>query len=153
MCMHRPRTAGIGIVVLCQLVWVSPSWSWVSADDSTPAPQAKKEAADGKAIRALIQQLGDDSFEKREAADKRLAEIGEPALEHLEKVMKAGDLEVRARASDLIHAIRKSFIHELRRFDGHTRDKGAEATRVAVSTDGKFLVTAGSGMLRYWEIQ
>jgi WD40 repeat protein len=152
MCLYRPATVTMGIAILCPLLLVSVSW--VLADDKPPAPEGKKEAADEKTLRALIAQLGDESFDKREAAAKRLAEIGEPALKLIESaVEQAGDPEVRARATALVRVIAKSFLQELRRFDGHTRDKGGEATRVAVSSDGKFLVTAGSGMVRYWEIE
>jgi hypothetical protein len=73
------------------------------AQDVTPTPQAKKDAPDEKAIRALIAQLGDDSFDKREAAQKALAAIGLPAFELLRKASTdAADLESRERASQLV---------------------------------------------------
>jgi hypothetical protein len=51
---------------------------------NSPKPQSKKDAVDETTVRALIKQLGDESFEKREAADKRLVAIGEPALDQLQ---------------------------------------------------------------------
>ena len=54
---------------------------------------------DEKTLRALITQLGDASFDKREAANKRLADIGAPALLLLKKTAKeSDDAEVRERA-------------------------------------------------------
>jgi hypothetical protein len=52
-----------------------------------------------KEISKLIQDLGDDSFQTREKASKRLLEIGEPALPALQKALKSEDAEVRWRAS------------------------------------------------------
>src|SRR5262245_46951460 len=51
-------------------------------------------------IEALIKQLSDDSFVKREAASKALEKIGKPALAALRKAAEdSNDLEVRDRAS------------------------------------------------------
>ena len=66
-------------------------------------PGTKKDVPDEKAIRALITQLGDESFQKREEAQKRLAAVGPPALELLRKAAKdAADLETRNRAAQLV---------------------------------------------------
>ena len=63
-------------------------------------------SVDEKAIRALIAQLSDDAFVKREAAQKRLAEIGGLALELLKKAAKESpDAETRERATQLIELI------------------------------------------------
>src|SRR5437588_9931913 len=56
----------------------------VSAVGITAQPKpAAENKIDDKESHALIEKLGDDSFEKREAANKRLARIGEPALTFL----------------------------------------------------------------------
>jgi WD40 repeat protein len=76
-----------------------------AGQDASPPPQAKKEV-DEKAIRALIADLGDESFVKREAANKALAAMGRPALPLLRKTAaEAADLEVRERASQLVRTI------------------------------------------------
>jgi hypothetical protein len=64
-------------------------------------------AADPEAeIARLVKQLGDDDFDQREAATKRLAEIGEPALDTLRKAAaSSNDAEIRARVARLIAAI------------------------------------------------
>jgi hypothetical protein len=62
-----------------------------------------KEAA---RVTRLIEQLGDDEFETREAATKALAKVGEPALPALRKASAASaDLEVRRRAARLVEVI------------------------------------------------
>jgi hypothetical protein len=106
--------------------------------------QAAENKINEKMIRSLIAELGNDSYERREAAAKRLAEIGEPALKPLENAaQKDSDPEVRSRARELMRVIDKSSLQEVRRFDGHAHDKYPIATRVAVSPDGKHIVTAG----------
>jgi len=73
---------------------------------SAPGAQEKKEPVDEKIIRALISDLGHESFDKRDAAQKRLLEIGRPALELLKKAAKeSADAESRLRATDLIDEI------------------------------------------------
>ena len=49
-------------------------------------------------VEDMVKQLGDDSYEKREAAEKRLEEIGEPALPALRAAAESEDAEVRAKA-------------------------------------------------------
>jgi uncharacterized protein (TIGR03067 family) len=63
----------------------------------------KKEA---EKIDRLIEQLGDDDFEKREAASNELDSIGEPAASALRKaVASSQDAEIRRRAETIIGAI------------------------------------------------
>src|SRR5689334_17978010 len=88
---------------------------WVLCDRTAltqeAAPQKAKDAAeqkgvDPKVIGALVAQLGDDAFDKREAAEKELAKIGLPALELLRKTATDGaDLEARERAARLARQI------------------------------------------------
>jgi uncharacterized protein (TIGR03067 family) len=68
------------------------------------ADSGKKEQAEK--IARLIQQLGDDDFEKREAASKELDSIGETAISALRKVVASSpDAEIRRRAETIIGAI------------------------------------------------
>ena len=53
----------------------------------------------------LIRQLGEDSFERREAAQKRLEEIGKPAVERLRAALVDPDMEVSTRSRTLLAAI------------------------------------------------
>jgi hypothetical protein len=56
-------------------------------------------------IARLVEQLGSPRFEEREAADKALEKIGEPALEALRGTARSSDAEVRRRAVELVKAI------------------------------------------------
>jgi len=57
-------------------------------------------------IQCLIQQLGDNSYAKRGAANRELQSIGEPALDALRKAAAAtDDAEVRGRAERIIEAV------------------------------------------------
>ena len=79
------------------------------AQSISTTPDEKKDLADDKALRALIAQLADESFDIREAAQKRLAAVGEPALPLLHMVAKESkDLEARERLRQLIESISSS---------------------------------------------
>jgi hypothetical protein len=56
-----------------------------------PFVPAVADDPDAKQIALLVKQLGDDDFDKREAASKRLAEIGAPALAALQKATTSDD--------------------------------------------------------------
>ena len=62
---------------------------------------------DGEKIRALIRQLGDDSFETREKATQALIAQGEPAVPFLQAALKSTDLEVVHRAERCLQTIVK----------------------------------------------
>ena len=63
-------------------------------------------ALDDAEIARLVKQLGDDDFDKREAATSRLKEIGEPALDALHKAETSNDAEVRRRAVDIARMVK-----------------------------------------------
>lgn len=57
-------------------------------------------------ISKLIRLLGDDVFESREAAQRKLEAIGEPALDALRKAaLGSDDVELKTRAKQLIQSI------------------------------------------------
>jgi WD40 repeat protein len=101
-----------------------------------------------KEIERLVKQLGSDDFEERQAATKRLTEIGEPALDALVRALKSNDLEARRRAEAIIALV-------------DTRLYGPELSLIAddlwvwsvsISVDGKHLLTSGnSATLRLWD--
>jgi WD40 repeat protein len=124
----------------------------VHAQDVKTKPQAQKHAVDEKTIRALIAQLGDDSFDKREAAGRRLADIGEPARKLLEQAAKENkDAEVRERARLLVDDFITRYFVEVRHFGG-SEGNGTWITRVAVTRDGRQAVAAGFAALRSWDL-
>jgi WD40 repeat protein len=119
-----------------------------------PKPaQAKPDAVNPQTIRDLIGQLGHNSFGKREAADKDLVAIGEPALELLRQAARKNtDTEVRLRAARVARAIETSLFREVRLFKGHAGGSFPWVTRVVVTPDGSQAVSAGFDALRSWDL-
>lgn len=150
----RYRRAGIGaaaiaaVLAACQLLAVAGK-----AQETPKARQAKKDAVDQKTIRALIAQLGDNSFDQREKANKRLEAIGEPALELLQRAAKENaDPEVRERVAMLISQITKGFFAQVRTYGGPVNKQIPWTTRVVVTPDGKRAVAVGYAALRSWDL-
>jgi hypothetical protein len=65
---------------------------------ATAAPPSTQPAE----ITNLIRQLGDDSYAARQAALRRLREIGKPAIPGLQQAIKNDDLEISLRADELV---------------------------------------------------
>ncbi len=78
MVTRKLRVTALLLLGSIYVVWAWPtSAQQVGPQDEKPAVPAKKDAADDKTIRVFILQLGDDSFDMREAAFNRLTAIGE----------------------------------------------------------------------------
>jgi uncharacterized protein (TIGR03067 family) len=79
-----------------------------------PSPKAPAE------IGKLIRQLGSDDFAEREAAQKKLEALGEPALERLRKAAaESDDFEIKSRSQLLIQSIAAKVLGaELTRLQG-----------------------------------
>ena len=60
---------------------------------------------DDKEIARLVKQLGSSDYRMRDAATKRLKELGEPAIDALERAMMTSDLEARRRAEKIVAVI------------------------------------------------
>jgi WD40 repeat protein len=74
--------------------------------DASPGPRAK-QAVDEKTTRALIAQLGDESYAKRDEAEKKLLAVGRPAVALLKKAAnESADAEVRQRAASVLSTLR-----------------------------------------------
>jgi hypothetical protein len=58
-------------------------------------------------IKELVEQLGDDSFAKREEASRQLVLMGQRAKKHLQSALRHTDLEVRHRAEVCLKEISK----------------------------------------------
>lgn len=86
-------------------------------------------ADDTKEIARLVKQLGSDVFKEREEPRKSLEEIGEPALDALNKAQD--NLEMRRRA-DAITTVIENKIYPEMRITAHT----SVVVCVSVSADG-----------------
>lgn len=103
------------IVILIVLgILISNTWLY-GQETKEPAPKSKQTEAPmdvGKLkaqIEQLIQQLGDDNWQIREAAQTELGRIGRPAQPALEKALNENkDPEIRLRASALLKQIANS---------------------------------------------
>ena len=86
-------------------------------DDSPAATQPATLAVEQ--IDAWIEQLGDDDFQTRERATKKLTEAGADAVGALEKAAKqSGDAEVRSRAERVLSFFFKGTDQPLRNAAG-----------------------------------
>ncbi len=83
------------IAALVSAVWAVPAWG-----ETAPKDQAEQ-------IARLVEQLGADSYQARQEAQKKLIEVGEPAVAALEKALNSSDAEVRVRAEKALEEIRK----------------------------------------------
>jgi WD40 repeat protein len=116
--------------------------------------QDKKAQIDAETIRNLIKDLGHDSFEKRDAADKALTAIGEPALEFLRKAAaESTDAEVRQRAGQLVSMIIANKFAEVRRFTPETKETKPQATCVVITPDGRHIVSSTGQYLHSWDAE
>src|SRR5919199_558452 len=103
------------------------------------APPASPE------VERLVGQLGSARYAEREAAAKRLEEIGERAWGALRQaVATSEDPEIRHRAKALAEAIESRYDREVRRFVGH-QDR---VTSVAFSADGRRALSGSGGKPR-----
>jgi WD40 repeat protein len=105
-----------------------------------PFVPAVADNPDDAEIARLVKQLGSSDYGTREAATKRLKEIGEPALGTLAKVTST--LEARRRAETIIAAIEDKLYPEFC-LPGQSS--------VSVSADGKRLLTHDNKTVRLWD--
>ena len=70
-----------------------------------PFVPAVADDPDDKEIARLVKQLGSSDYRTRDAATKRLKELGEPACDALVRAMKINDVEARRRAEQIVAVI------------------------------------------------
>ena len=91
-----------GVTLAPLLGWLS----WARGQQAFAPPQTK-QATDETTIRALIAQRGDDSYAKRDEAEKKLLAVGRPAVALLKKAaLESTDAEVRQRAAAVLSTLR-----------------------------------------------
>jgi hypothetical protein len=72
------------------------------------AVSSDTDAARDQRIAALIGELGNNEFQRRQSASKEFVNLGEPALLLVEKAAEIeADLEIGWRAREVIQAVRE----------------------------------------------
>ena len=106
-------------------------------------------AADAAGIAKLIDQLGNDDAGQRQAAVKKLEEIGAPALEPVQKAAKEHpDADVRLRAALVAKTLQRTVLGgELRTIKGHN----GWVFRIILTPDGKQAISCGDA-IRVWDL-
>src|SRR5438874_6724118 len=100
-----------------------------------PFLPAVADDPDDKEIARLVKQLGSSDYRMRDAATKRLKELGEPAADALVRAMKSNDLEVRRRAEAILTEIGEPALDALVRAtksDDVDARRRAEAIKTAI---------------------
>jgi WD40 repeat protein len=106
------------------------------------------------AWQTLIDQLGDEEYDTRKAAGKKLADMGEDILPALRRAGKShSDADVRLRAAVLASDIERRLDREVRVFRGHAQGVFA----FALSPDGKRMASgawqgATENVGRVWDV-
>ncbi|MFM7149946.1 MAG: HEAT repeat domain-containing protein, partial [Gemmataceae bacterium] len=83
---------------------------WLESEGSNLLDELKKRTltdADSTQAWALIEKLGDDSFEERQKAEDELKKLGSRILPLLRQATRNNDLEIRNRAGKVLSAIEK----------------------------------------------
>ena len=101
-------------------------------------------------VARCIRQLGDDDYDRREAASRRLEELGLDVWPALRRAMNSeGDAEVRARCARLLDVGAQRLFGPLRQLNGHEQQVNA----LAISADGKRLLSGGNdASARLWDL-
>ena len=86
-------------------VTASAAWAAVMSFAAAAAAAPPAPATDAKEIASLIARLGDPEFDVREAASRRLVQIGGAALAALRAAESSPDVEVRSRAAAAVRRI------------------------------------------------
>ena len=93
-------------------------------------------------VERLVDDLSSESYDAREAAGRRLVNIGEAAWDRVYEASQAAkDLELRYRAGELLKTLEKKKFSPIRVWEEHRDIVWA----VAFSPDGRFLASGGGG--------
>ena len=94
------------------------------AATASAAEAASNEATTTTKAAVLVEQLGDDSFEIREAAYSQLEKLGKTAQPALEEAVKSKDLEVSSRAKRLLALVTRTDVEIA--LDSYLADKDSK---------------------------
>ncbi len=82
--------------------------NFAATTDTSPAKDSSGQA---QSIAKLIEQLGDDDFYSRQAAEEKLIELGSDVFDRLQGVQQHPDLEIAVRASYILQKLRIEWVH------------------------------------------
>lgn len=105
ICIPRGRALLAWVAASCALVAISLLWSGVAYADqavATAENAADVPSLDPALMDQWVGELDDDRYAVREAAQKRLAAAGSPALEKVAQVAATGSLESSTRAVSVL---------------------------------------------------
>src|SRR5262249_12862203 len=118
---------------------------------------APPETESPSRIAALIEQLGDDSFSRREAASKALADIGVPAVRFLRHAaVSSKNPEIRSRAERVLQTIGARVQGLVQKGEGVRRSAwgGIRSYNTTFPADGRCFLAGGDGStLRLYEVK
>src|SRR5262245_59860950 len=108
-----------------------------------PVPPAAKAPVPSKErLDALVRQLGDDAYARREEATRALTAIGDPAVAALRRAGASRDPEVRRRAGRLVELLqRRALLRERARLAGTWVDVSEEEDGEARVVKGDTTIT------------
>jgi hypothetical protein len=86
-------------------LWTCPALALILALQTGTLAEDSSRKKGKTQIDRLIEQLGDDDFDVREDATRKLEKLGQPALGPLREALGSSDLETRRRAARLIERI------------------------------------------------
>lgn len=129
------RMSVLAVLLICELF--VPGLAQESGDpDQPPGQESLAE------VERLVEELGSESYDVREAAGRRLLTLGDVAWDRVyDASQSALDLEARYRAAELLKTLQKKKYSPLRVWQEHKDIVWA----VAFSPDSQFLASGGGG--------
>ena len=100
------RVAGSGLLLLALAACSPAARTPVEGPEDRGQPEPQVAPALIKEWESLIAQLGNDDYQKRQSAQKRLLDAGEKCLPLLETNMQHKDPEVRLRVREIRTALK-----------------------------------------------
>jgi WD40 repeat protein len=121
-------------------------------------PAGRSPARPDKSVKAevrdLIEDLGDCDVPRRYRAAKRLVEIGRPAIGPLRQAAADHPSEdVRQRAAIVAKDVERELFTIVREFGEAASDQRRMVTRLALTPDGRRVLTANGNGVTLWDVQ
>src|SRR4051794_40118911 len=137
----HPRSLAVSQICILLLLFVGAVCRPAAAqdlEDQTSRPPAEVLAE----VDRLVDQLGSESYDAREAAGRSLLQLGEAAWDRVYDLSQsATDLETRYRATELLKILQKRKFNAVRVWQEHSDIVWA----VAFSPDNRYLASGGGG--------